>query len=379
MKFMHLSDLHIGKRVNEYSMLEDQEYILNQIVEIMDDENPDGVIIAGDVYDKAVPSAEAIALFDDFLVKLSKRDVDTFIISGNHDSPERIAFGGRIMEHSRIYVSPVYDGNIKPIELEDEYGKINVWMLPFIKPVHVRKFNEDTDIISYTDAIRVAISSLDINRQERNIMITHQFVTGAERTESEEISVGGTDNVDVSVFDVFDYTALGHLHRPQSCKSEKVRYSGTPLKYSFSEVKDKKSVTVATIKEKGMLEIKTIPLVPMRDMVEIKGKYDEIMLREFYRNTTYDEDYTHITLTDEEDIPDAIGKLRSVYHNLMKLDYDNLRTRNKAFIGCADNIEKKSPFEHFSEFYEKQNNQLMNENQSEFMKKLIDEIWEEIK
>ena len=376
-KLIHLSDLHIGKRVNEYSMLEDQEYILNQIINIIDEQKPDGVIIAGDVYDKSVPSAEAVALFDDFLVKLSKRNLYVFVISGNHDSPERIAFGGRLMEASKIYMSPVYDGGLSPVTLEDEYGKINVWMLPFVKPVHVRKFNEEAEISSYTDAMRVAVDNLNVDANERNVMITHQFVTGADRTESEEISVGGTDNVDVSVFDVFDYTALGHIHRPQNCKSEKVRYSGTPLKYSFSESKDNKSVTIVELKEKGSLLVNTIPLVPMRDMVEIKGKYDEIMFRDFYKDTSYQEDYVHITLTDEDDIPDAIGKLRTVYHNLMKLDYDNLRTRNMNSIDGAENVEKKSPYAHFSEFYEKQNNQPMNDNQSDFMKKLIEEIWEE--
>ena len=376
MKFIHLSDLHIGKRVNEYSMLEDQEYILNQIINIIDEQKPKGVIIAGDVYDKSVPSAEAVALFDDFLVKLSKRNLYVFVISGNHDSPERIAFGSRLMEASKIYMSPVYDGGLSSVTLEDEYGKINVWMLPFVKPVHIRKFNEDAEISSYTDAMQVAIDNLDVNSNERNVMITHQFVTGADRTESEEISVGGTDNVDVSVFDVFDYTALGHIHRPQNCKSEKVRYSGTPLKYSFSESKDNKSVTIVELKEKGNLSVDTVPLKPMRDMVEIKGKYGEIMLRDFYKDTSYQEDYVHITLTDEDDIPDAIGKLRTVYHNLMKLDYDNLRTRNMNSIDGAENVEKKSPYEHFSEFYEKQNNQPMNDNQSDFMKKLIEEIWE---
>jgi len=376
MKLIHLSDLHIGKRVNEYSMLEDQEYILNQIINIIDELKPDGVIIAGDVYDKSVPSAEAVALFDDFLVNLSKRNLYVFVISGNHDSPERIAFGGRLMEASKIYMSPVYDGGLTPVTLEDDYGKINIWMLPFVKPVHVRKFNEDAEISSYTDAMQVAIDNLDVNSNERNVMITHHFVTGADRTESEEISVGGTDNVDVSVFDVFDYTALGHIHRPQNCKSEKVRYSGTPLKYSFSESKDNKSVTIVELKEKGNLSVDTVPLKPMRDMVEIKGKYDEIMLRDFYKDTSYQEDYMHITLTDEDDIPDAIGKLRTVYHNLMKLDYDNLRTRNMNSIDGAENVEKKSPYEHFSEFYEKQNNQPMNDNQSDFMKKLIEEIWE---
>ena len=376
MKLIHLSDLHIGKRVNEYSMLEDQKYILNQILNITDKVSPDCVIIAGDVYDKTVPPAEAVALFDDFLVNLSNRNLSVFVISGNHDSPERIAFGGRLMHSSKIYMSPVYDGRLSPVTLEDEYGAVNFWMLPFVKPIHVRRFYEETEIISYTDALRTVIDGLGINPNERNVMITHQFVTGAERTESEEISVGGTDNVDVSVFEVFDYTALGHIHRPQNCKSEKVRYSGTPLKYSFSESKDNKSITVIELKEKGNISVDIIPLTPLRDMVEIKGKYDEIMLRDFYKNTSLQEDYVHITLTDEDDVPDAIGKLRTVYHNLMKLDYDNKRTRSANSIYVSDDTYKKSPFELFSEFYEDRNNQPMNKKQSEFIKKLIEEIEE---
>lgn len=273
-------------------------------------------------------------------------------------------------------MSPVYDGDIQPVRMEDEFGKINIWMLPFIKPVHVRKFNEDAEINSYTDAMRTAIGNLDIDETKRNVMITHQFVTGAERTESEEISVGGTDNVDVTVFEKFDYTALGHIHRAQNCSSEKVRYSGTPLKYSFSEAKDNKSVTIVELLEKGSLNVRTVPLRPKRDMVEIRGTYDELMLRDFYEGTTLREDYVHITLTDEDDIPDAIGKLRIVYRNLMKLDYDNRRTRNMATVDGAGDIEKKSPFEHFSDFYEKQNGQPMDEKQSAFIKELIENIWE---
>lgn len=377
MRFIHLSDLHIGKRVNEYSMLEDQEYIFTKIINIIDEEKPDGVIVAGDVYDKSVPSAEAVQLFDDFLVRLSKRKLKVFVISGNHDSPERIAFGGRLMHESGVYMAPVYDGTINPVTIEDEYGKINIYMLPFVKLAHVRRFYGDEEINDYTDAMRTVINKLNLNTSERNIMITHQFVTGAERTESEELSVGGSDNVDVSVFDGFDYVALGHIHRPQNCKSERVRYCGTPLKYSFSEVKDKKSVTVVDINEKNSLNVRTVGLVPMRDMHEIKGKYDELMLRDYYKATTYQEDYMHITLTDEEDIPDAVGKLRTVYHNLMKLDYDNVRTRTANSIDGADEPEKKTPFEHFSEFYEKQNNQPMSDEQSSFIRNLIAEVWED--
>ena len=375
MKFLHLSDLHIGKRVNEFSMLEDQEYILTKIINVIDDEKPDAVVIAGDVYDKSVPSAEAVQLFDDFLCRLAKRKLQVFVISGNHDSAERMAFGGRLMDISGVHMSPVYNGKVEAISLDDEFGRVNFFMLPFVKPANVRRFFEDAQIESYTDAVRVAVENMNVNADERNIIVTHQFVTGAEKCESEEISVGGSDNVDASVFDCFDYVALGHIHGPQNIGSERIRYCGTPLKYSFSEAKHKKSVTVVEMGEKGSLEIRTVALEPKRDMREIKGKYAEITLKENYADTNTD-DYMHITLTDEEDIPDAIGKLRVIYPNLMKLDYDNKRTRSSAKLDIIENIEQRSPLDLFAEFYEKQNNQPMTDDQSEFMKSLIESIWE---
>lgn len=378
MKFVHLSDLHLGKRVNEYSMLEDQEYILTKIINIIDDEKPSGVIIAGDVYDKSIPSAEAVQMFDDFLTRLAKRNLQVFVISGNHDSPERMSFGSRLMDQSGIHISQVYNGQIEPFAMEDEYGVVNVYMLPFVKPAHVKRFSDES-IESYTDAIRVAIAEMNVNQSERNILITHQFVTGAMRSDSEDVSVGGSDNVDVFVFDNFDYVALGHIHSPQNCTSERVRYCGTPIKYSFSEAKDKKSATVVELAEKGSLSVKTVPLIPMRDMVEIKGKYNEIMLKSFYENTSYQEDHIHITLTDEEDIIDAIGKLRTVYHNLMKLDYDNKRTRSVSQVDGAVDVETKTPIELFSDFYELQNNQPMSEEQKAFVEDLIEQVWEDEK
>ena len=378
MKFVHLSDLHLGKRVNEYSMLEDQEYILTKIINIIDDEKPAGVIIAGDVYDKSIPSAEAVQMFDDFLTRLAKRNLQVFIISGNHDSPERMSFGSRLMDQSGIHISQVYDGKITPFTLQDESGDVNIYMLPFVKPAHVKRFSDES-IESYTDAIRVAIAEMKVDQNARNLLITHQFVTGATRSESEDISVGGSDNVDVSVFDGFDYVALGHIHSPQNCTSERVRYCGTPLKYSFSEAKDNKSITVVELEEKGKLSVKTVSLVPMRDMVEIKGRYNEIMLKSFYESTSYQEDYIHITLTDEEDIVDAIGKLRTVYHNLMKLDYDNKRTRSVSQVDGAVDVETKTPIELFSDFYELQNNQPMSDEQKAFVEDLIEQVWEDEK
>ncbi len=377
MKFIHLSDLHIGKRVNEYSMLEDQEYILAQILDITNREKADAVIIAGDVYDKSVPSAEAVELFDDFLVKLARQNLPTFVISGNHDSPERIAFGGRLMETSKIYMSPVYNGTVKPVTVTDESGEINVYMLPFVKPANVRRFYPNEEIASYTDAIRVAIENMEVNFSKRNILITHQFVTGADRTESEDISVGGTDSVDVTVFEGFDYVALGHIHRGQKCSVDTVRYSGTPLKYSFSEAKDEKTITVVYIGEKGNVALSFVKLHPLRDMVKIRGAYSELMSKDFYYGTTLQSDYVHITLTDEEDIPDVIGKLRMVYHNLMKLDYDNERTKSSSHLDTDFDADRKSPLQLFSEFYQLQNNSEMSAEQTAFMQELIEKIWEE--
>ena len=377
MKLIHLSDLHLGKRVNEYSMLEDQEYILIKILQIIDEEKPDGVIIAGDIYDKTVPPAEAVSLFDDFLFKLAERKLQVFVISGNHDSPERIAFGSRIMDAGGIHMSPVYDGRIRPMILKDVYGEVCIYMLPFIKPAHVRRFHEDMEIQSYTDAVRCAIGDMEVDTAKRNVLVTHQFVTGASRSESEELSVGGTDNVDAEVFKAFDYTALGHIHSPQNCGTPRIRYCGTPLKYSFSEARDQKSVTIVELLEKGSVSVRTVPLIPRHDLVELKGSYDELTLRSFYEHSSWQEDYTHITLTDEEDIPDAIGKLRTVYHHLMKLDYDNTRTRSNTRILGDTEVETKSPYALFADFYELQNNQPMNDDQAAYMRELIAKTWEE--
>ncbi len=377
MKFIHLSDLHLGKRVNEYSMLEDQEYILKKILQIVAEEKPDGVLIAGDVYDKPIPPAEAVQLFDDFLVQLSRLRQQVFVISGNHDSPERMAFGGRIMDAGGIHISPVYNGEVQPFSLTDDYGTVDIYLLPFIKPAQARRFTED-EIGSYTEAVAYAISKMPLQAEHRNLLVTHQFVTGASRSDSEELSVGGADNVDANVFAPFDYVALGHIHSPQNCGADSIRYCGTPLKYSFSEAGDKKSVTVVELKEKGNVTYRTIPLVPKHDLVELRGSYAELTLKSFYENTSWQEDYTHITLTDEEDVPDAVGKLRTIYHRLMKLDYDNRRTRSQTEIDGAEGTETKSPLELFSDFYALQNNQPMNAEQTAFMSELIEKIWEEV-
>lgn len=450
MKFIHLADLHIGKRVNAFPMLEDQRYILKQILTILREEQPDGgVILAGDIYDKAIPSAEAVELFDEFLTQLAALKLRVFIIAGNHDSPERIAFGNRLMDRSGIYLSPVYDGHVKRITCPDTAAAatlsvanavdphagtrpaasaaatasvsgmppVDVYLLPFLKPANVRRFYPEETIESYTDAMRVAIAHMDIDPTHRNLLVTHQFVTGASRSDSEDISVGGTDNVDASVFAPFDYVALGHLHGPQQVRFQPapeedaadqdanlaassadrsespasaventtagpvIRYAGTPLKYSFSEARHHKSVTVVEIGEKkadGVVDvcIGTRELKPLHDMREIRGSYEELTLRANYEGTATD-DYIHATLTDEIEVPDAARHLQVIYPNLMKLDYDNARTRGQGSERLElEQLEEKSPLDLFSELFEKQNHKDMTEEQARYVQAQMEKIWE---
>lgn len=376
MKFLHLSDLHLGKKVYEASLLEEQTHMLKDILAVVDRERPDAVLIAGDIYDRVVPPIQAAQLFDDFLYELSERSVYVFAVSGNHDSPERIAFASRLIKRSGVYLSPVYDATPEPVQIRDEYGVVNVYMLPFIRPAQVRRLYPDVPIDSYTDALRVAVNAMRVDVSGRNILIAHQFVTGAERSESEELSVGGTDNVDISVFEPFDYTALGHLHCAQSLGDGSVRYCGTPLKYSFSEASHEKSVTVVNLGQKGELTVDTIPLTPLRELRELRGTYDSLTARENYEGTPVD-DYLHITLTDEEDVYDAVGKLRTIYPRLLLLDYDNARSRADDAPVAALETENRTPMRLFSEFYEKQNGRPLDETQTAFVEELIRSIWGE--
>ncbi len=378
MRLAHISDLHLGKRVNEFSMLEDQRYIVKQIESILEEEAADAVLIAGDVYDKPVPPGEAVRLFDSFLTALADRGTHVFVISGNHDSPERIAFGSRLMEKSRVYMAPVYDGHVSPIELRDAYGSVYVYMLPFIKPAVVKKCWPEEKIESYEDAVGCAVAHM---REEafvpeaRKVLMAHQLVIGAYRCDSEEVSVGGLDQVSVGLFRDFDYTALGHIHGPQNAGGERIRYCGSPLKYSFSEAGHVKSVTIVDLEEKGNVRVRTRPLIPLHDMREIRGSYAEVVSRDFYRGTAVD-DYLHITLTDEEDILDAMGKLRAIYPNIMRLDYDNRRTREGGQL--PEKVQRaKSPLELLEELYALQNNQPMSGEQRDFSARLIEELWED--
>lgn len=429
MKLVHLSDLHLGKRVNEFSMIEDQKYILHQIINKIDEIKPDAVLIAGDVYDKSVPSEDAVKLWDEFLNMLAKRHLQVYAISGNHDSAVRFAQHSQIVDQAGIHLSPVYNGKLSHFSFADEYsdrcGDVNIYLLPFVKPAVVRAFYPEEGINDYTDAVRVALEHADgasgenahvestddavnelatdtnlkgIDRNARNILLAHQFVTGAERCESEEVTVGGLDNVDASVFDDFDYVALGHIHGPQNVTRETIRYSGTPLKYSFSEKDHHKSLTVIEIKgeksevsgdlqsksqlqgndgnksRKFVVEIEKIPLEAKRDLRQIRGTYEELSDKRNYEGTNQ-EDYIHAILTDEEDVPDAISKLRLIYHNLMKLTYDNKRTRENRVIDGSADVDRKSPMELFEEFYETQNNQTMSDEQRALVSGLIESIW----
>lgn len=377
---MHLADLHLGKRVNGFSMMEDQEYILNRILEIMEEEQPDGLLIAGDVYDKTIPPAEAVRRMDDFLTDVAAKHVPVFLISGNHDSAERVAFGHQLMQGSGIWISPVYDGTIRHHTLEDRWGEVNIYLIPFLRPSVVRSFFPDVEIEDYTDALRTIIEDLQVDTSRRNVVLAHQFVTAAgalpETCDSEQLSVGGLDRVDGSVFSPFDYTALGHLHGPQRVGSETIRYAGSPLKYSFSELHQKKSVTVVELRAKGETEIRQIPLQPRREMTELRGTFEEI-LEEARKKGEPQTDYYHMILTDETDVVDALSRLREYYPNIMLLDYDNRRTRSQKEVEQLDRVEERTPGELFAALYEQQNGQEMDSDRKEYLDGLIREIWEE--
>lgn len=375
MKILHISDLHIGKKVKEFSMLEDQEYILKQILEIAEQENVDGVILAGDLYDKPVPSVDAVRMLDQFLTYLADQGILVFGISGNHDSAERLSFGAQLMRSRGIYLESVYHGKTEKICFEDAFGTVNLYLLPFLKPAVVRHALKRDDIGSYQDAVCAALEQIDLNLSERNILVAHQFVTGAKTCESEELAIGGLDQIDSTLFDAFDYVALGHIHSPQKIGRETVRYCGTPLKYSFSEVSQQKSVTVVTLEEKGTVQIEKRPLIPLRDMRKIKGSYLQVTEREFCKNQNT-QDYVQITLTDENDVVDGMQKLRIIYPNLMELLYDNRRSREDQTIDAADAIEEKTELELFEEFFEKQNNQMMGEQQRKFVEQMLQDLKE---
>ena len=378
MKFFHLADLHLGKRVNGFPMIEDQKIILDQILELADTEHPDAVVIAGDVYDKSIPSVEAVNLMDDFLVELVRRKLQVFVISGNHDSAERVSYGGRVMEQSGIHISPRISG-CGPIRLDDQYGPLYIYLIPYIHPSVVREAYPEEKVTDWTQAMEVLIRNAHVDPATRNIAVAHQYVTASgvrpEECDSEQKHIGGLDNVDYSVFDAFDYVALGHLHGPQRIGRDTVRYAGSPLKYSFSEEKHKKSVTLVEIKEKGQVEYRQLPLVPARDFKTLRGTFSEVMSPGFTAPLSA-EDYYRIILTDEQDVDQALARLRKYfYKNLMDLEYDNTRTRTQSDIDAGEEALEKEPIEVLQELFFKQNGTAMNDFQTQTAARLIEEIW----
>ena len=355
MKLLHLGDLHLGRSLGDFDLIEDQKYILDQILKIIEKENVDGVLIAGDVYDKSIPSEAATNLLDYFLCKLSESRVQTFMISGNHDSDDRLNYGSNLFEANQIYISALYHGTLDKRTVTDEYGEVNVYLLPFVKASQVRHFYPEETIDSYDDAVRVILKHADMDVTQRNVIVAHQFVTG----QSEGPALGGSEGagtqsvglvekIGYDCFDGFDYVALGHIHSPQRVGRDEVRYSGSPLKYSLSEVHNAKSVPVITMGKKGEVTLELIPLKPMRDLRHIKGNLKALLEP---KNMTDVEDFIYVTLTDEEIINDAMGIFQQTYPNTVKIDYDNSRTRAMEHVDISNIAENKSFSELISDFY----------------------------
>ena len=376
MKLFHLSDLHLGKSVHEFSMLREQEYLLDVILALAAQERPHGVLLAGDVFDRGVAPADALRLFDDFLFGLSGLHIPVYIIAGNHDSAERLAFAARLIQGAGVHIAPAYEGEIACHTLADEYGELDICLLPFIKPGMVRRYFPQERIETWTDAVKTALGTLPERPGRRRVLVAHQFVSGGQTSESEEFSVGGADNVDASAFSGFDYVALGHLHGPQNMGRDSLRYCGSPMKYSFSEAGHQKSLSIVELYEKGRLSVRETPLTPLHDLKEYKGSYETLAGKAFYQGINR-EDYLRLTLTDEIDQPDALQKLRVIYPRLMRLDYDNARTRAQGSPEAPLEGEALSPLGLFERLFAEQNGRPLSEEQREYLAPLIEKVWEE--
>ena len=374
MRFIHTADLHLGKRLHDVPLLEDQIYMLDELRKLAIARGADAVMIAGDVYQSSSPPSEAMSAFDGFVTALAAAGIRVFAVSGNHDSERRVAYLASLVRGSGIYVSERFTGTLQQFTMEDEHGKLVVSLLPFIKPINVRRCYPEETIESYQDAAAAVLRHSPVDTAKRNILICHQFITGAQTAGSEELSVGGVENIDAALFKDFDYVALGHIHRAQRVGRDTVRYAGSPLCYSFSEAPYPKSIPLVELGAKGDCRVTLLPLTPPHPMTELRGTYMKLMDTHFYEHTTYRTDYTHITLTDEEDIPEAIGRLRTVYANLMKLDYDNRRTRALGVDADAPQ-PGRSPAELFAELYTAQNNQPLTAEQRAYLDAQIAQIW----
>jgi exonuclease SbcD len=378
MTFFHLADLHIGKSVNGFSMLAEQKHVLEQVIGTIQSERPDAVIIAGEVYDRAVPSVEAVRLFDDFLTALAREEAAVLLIAGNHDAPERLAYGSRLLADKRLYLCGAFDGAIRKVTLPDAFGEVNFWLLPFIKPAAVRGFFGDRPFDTYNDALAAVLETADMDWNARNVLISHQFYTRSgvspERSDSESNPIGGLDAMDAAPLDRFDYAALGHLHGAQTVGRDTIRYAGSPLKYSFSERGQRKGMNLVELGEKGSVTVTRLPLTPLHDMRQIQGPLEELRKPEIV-NSADPADYLRVILTDEDEPVDAIGKLRSVYPHIMSLDFENARTS----IGLSsisaelDAVQTLSPYELFSEFFLEMRGSVMSDEQAAIVRDLLEE------
>ncbi len=378
MKFLHISDLHLGKQLAEYSLLEDQRYILRQILDIVADRQPDAVVVAGDLYDKPVPPAEAVTVLDWFITSLTEMGVALLMISGNHDSPERLDFGSGLFEEKGVYLVGQFNGAPKKVTLGKPDDQADFYLLPFIRPGNVRPFYPDEEIKSYDDAMRCVMKNLTLSKEIPSVLVAHQFVTAGgvspERSESEVISLGGTDNVDVSNFISFQYVALGHIHRPQRLTRDSVRYAGSPLKYSFSEAEYDKSVVMVTLNGMEEPSIELIPLVPMRDLRRIRGPLDKLLSDEVAAASNR-EDYLHVTLTDTEPVADPLYRLRQVYPNIMRLSFSSSLEEEEVEIAACEEVEHRTPPQLFAEFYNQMQGEPLSEEDGKLVLRLMEKVW----
>jgi len=366
MKFLHLADLHFGKRVEETSFYEDQRFLIDEILRVAIENKVFAAVIAGDIYDKSTPSAEAVTLLDTLLSSLVKNGIRAYIVSGNHDSAERLSYAGAVFRASGVYISGVYSGSPEVIRAECGDERVNFYLLPFFKPINARRFYPDTEITTYSQAMQTTLSSVEINRDETNILVTHQLVTGYTQSGSEELNIGGIDSIDPAVFSSFDYVALGHIHKRQSFCGGRIVYPGTPIKYSLSEAADEKDLTIVTVAGKD-IAAERVKINHLRDLREVRAPFSEVVKGE-------SDDYVYITLTDEQEVPEAVKDLQKKYPHLMRVRYDNRRTRESGIIEAED-IE--SPLSALNGLYLKQNNADMSEEQVNIAKSLIEEIWKE--
>ena len=378
MKFIHISDLHLGKQLAEYSLLEDQRYILRQILDIVADRQPDAVVVAGDLYDKPVPPAEAVTVLDWFITSLTEMGVALLMISGNHDSPERLDFGSGLFEEKGVYLVGQFNGAPKKVTLGKPDDQADFYLLPFIRPGNVRPFYPDEEIKSYDDAMRCVMKHFTLSKEIPSVLVAHQFVTAGgvspERSESEVISLGGTDNVDVSNFISFQYVALGHIHRPQRLTRDSVRYAGSPLKYSFSEAEYDKSVVMVTLNGMEEPSIELIPLVPMRDLRRIRGPLDKLLSDEVAAASNR-EDYLHVTLTDTEPVADPLYRLRQVYPNIMRLSFSSSLEEEEVEIAACEEVEHRTPPQLFAEFYNQMQGEPLSEEDGKLVLRLMEKVW----